>query len=200
MRGGLRICFHGLQEPEAGYWVQLVSAEACTGPCHRACCQHRLCGSGPSPCCSSLRRLCPDGTVVGAAQVVGRVTGVSGGQPTVPKQQPGQPGTAASAGQEPAPVLPLAAGPAQAPAQAQPAAAQPQARDSASSAGPSQDPSNPPNTPDKFYSAALAATAYVSESGASPMPGPALAPRQQLTVPGVTSYGQMLGGRKRLRA
>ena len=143
----------------------------------------------------------PDGTVLGAAQLIGRVTGVSGGQPTVPKEQPmQQPGTAASARPEPAPVVPLAAAPALASSQVQPTAAQSQTRGSASSAGLSQDPSHPPNTPDKFYSAALAATAYVSKSGPSPMPGPAPAPRQQLTVPGVTSFGQMLGGRKRLRA
>ena len=90
--------------------------------------------------------------------------------------------------------------PALSPGQAEPTGAQSQARNPASSAALSKDPINSPNTPDRFYSAALAATAYVSESGTSPVSGPAPAPRQQLTVPSITSFGQMLGGRKRLRA
>ena len=163
----------------------------------------------------------PDGTAASAGQLIGRVTSVSGGQPTVSREQPGQQvGTMVSAApaQEPATVLPagaahaadggqtatagtpLPSAPAPSPGQAEPVAAQSQARDPASSAALSKDPINAPNTPDRYYSAALAATAYVSESGASPVPGPAPAPRQQLTVPGVTSFGQMLGGRKRLRA
>ncbi len=135
----------------------------------------------------------------GAQQLVGMVTSVSGGQPTVPEQQPAtQPG---AAGQQSASVLPDGAAytasdgqagtaampPAvtAAPDQAQPA--------SASSATLSKNLSNSPNTPDKFYSAALAATAYVSGSGTSP----ALSPGHKLTVPGVSSFGQMLGGRRR---
>lgn len=56
---GLTAHAHGLQEPEAGHGVQLVGAEACTGPCHCPRRQHWLCGSCPSPCCSGLGRLCP---------------------------------------------------------------------------------------------------------------------------------------------
>ena len=79
------------------------------------------------------------------------------------------------------------------PGQAQPALAQPAAQSNPSAAlskGLS-------NTADHVYSAALAATAYLSEGHtiASPSPAP-----HQLKVPGVTSFGKMLGGRRRLRA
>ena len=79
------------------------------------------------------------------------------------------------------------------PGQAQPALAQPAAQSKPGAAL-----SKGLNSPaDHVYSAALAATAYLSEGHtlASPSPAP-----HQLNVPGVTSFGQMLGGRRRLRA
>ena len=101
-------------------------------------------------------------------------------------------GPASTAG---ASIAGIAAPPAVAPlpGQAQPALAQPAAQSKPGAAL-----SKGLNSPaDHVYSAALAATAYLSEGHtlASPSPAP-----HQLNVPGVTSFGQMLGGRRRLRA
>jgi len=161
----------------------------------------------PAPALSSASAPAPAASVVavpvaaasGAQQLVGMVTSVSGGQPTVPKQQPAS--QLGSAKQQSAPVLPDGAAYTASDGQASTAATPPavsatpdQAQlASATSATLSKDLSNSPNTPDRFYSAAVAATAYVSESGTSP----ALSPGHKPTVPGVSNFGQMLGGRRR---
>ena len=141
------------------------------------------------------------GPVGTAGQFHGSISSFQGGQATAaiaaaaPSASGNTVATNGPASTAGASIAGIAAPPAVAPmpGQAQPALAQPAAQSKPGAAL-----SKGLNSPaDHVYSAALAATAYLSEGHtlASPSPAP-----HQLNVPGVTSFGQMLGGRRRLRA
>ena len=182
------------QKPAAGFnWSVQKAAHA---PASAPAASAAIAAPAMTPAAAVSGASAPDGAPSGATQLIGAVTSVSGGQPTV---LPSEQADAAPDGQTSTAGSPLVSAPAPAPAQAE-QTKQPGQHNSASSAALSKDPSNSPSTPDRFYSAAMAAAAYVSDSGPSPMSVPAPAPRQQLSISGVTTFGQMLGGRRRLRA
>lgn len=154
----------------------LAAAAAATGAAAGA--------SAPAPAQAAL-----------AGQLIGTVTRVSGGHPSVPsagqapaaasKAYTASDGQASTAGPAPA-IAPDEAAPA--PVQSG-AEQQPQAI--LNSAGISKDIST---TQDRVYSAALAATAYVSDRAGSAHPPSA---PKRASIPGVSTFGQMLGGRRR---
>ena len=162
--------------------------------------------SSPMSAAAAEPAVAPAPTAIGAQVLIGTVTSVSGGQPgPLPGTAAGSSGApdaadvasaaafAAPDGQVSVVVAPAVTPPVIAPMPDQPA---PTPQSNAPSRI-SKDPSRT-TSPDHIYSAALAATTYMGESGGSA--SPPSAPGDVLSVAGVSSFGQTSGGRRRLRS
>ena len=160
--------------------------------------------SSPTGAAAAQPAFAPAPAATGAQELIGTVTSVSGGQPGP------LPGTAAGSSSAPdatdaASEAAYAAPDGQVSVAVAPPVTPPVIAPMPDQPAPAPQPNTPSHiskdlsrTPDHIYSAALAATTYMGESGGSA--SPPSAPGDVLSVAGVSNFGQAAGGRRRLRS